>query len=239
LRASQEKIVGGLHFPGDESGDCFQFTQSLANLAQSQGVSFALDTHIERLEADGDRITRVHTDQGALTADACVLACGSYSPLLARPLGLRLPVYPVKGYSVTLPLTDAAAAPSGSVTDVTYKVVISRLGDKLRGAGTAELAGYDLSLPPSRLATIRHVLADLFPGAGDPAQAEPWCGLRPMTPDNPPLLGATKYQNLYLNTGHGTLGWTMACGSGKILADLVSGRPTDIDLNGLGLARFS
>jgi D-amino-acid dehydrogenase len=239
LHPSQGKIIGGLHFPGDESGDCFQFTQSLANLAQSQGVSFALDTRIERLEADGDRITRVHTDQGALSADACVLACGSYSPLLARPLGLRLPVYPVKGYSVTLPLMDAKAAPSGSVTDVTYKVVITRLGDKLRGAGTAELAGYDLSLPPSRLATIRHVLADLFPGAGDAAQAQPWCGLRPMTPDNPPLLGSTSYKNLFLNTGHGTLGWTMACGSGKILTDIVSGHPADIDLKGLGLDRFS
>jgi D-amino-acid dehydrogenase len=239
LHPSQGKIIGGLHFPGDESGDCFQFTQSLAKLAESQGVSFALDTRIERLEVDGDRITRVHTDKGAMATDACVLACGSYSPLLARPLGIRLPVYPVKGYSITLPLMDAKAAPSGSVTDITYKVVITRLGDKLRGAGTAELAGYDLSLPPSRLATISHVMSDLFPGAGDPAQAQPWCGLRPMTPDNPPVLGITPYKNLFLNTGHGTLGWTMACGSGKILADIVSGRPADIDLNGLGLARFS
>lgn len=239
LRSSQDKIMGGLHFPGDESGDCFQFTQALAQLAESQGVNFALNTRIERLEVDGDRIARVHTDKGTLNADACVLACGSYSPLLACPLGIQLPVYPVKGYSITVPLADAAAAPSGSVTDVTYKVVISRLGDKLRGAGTAELAGYDLSLPPSRLATIRHVLADLFPGAGNLAQAQPWCGLRPMTPDNPPILGATPYKNLFLNTGHGTLGWTMACGSGKILADLVSGRAADIDLNGLGLARFA
>ncbi len=173
-------------FPATNRAIVFSSRNHWRNCAESQGVSFALDTRIERLEADGDRITRVHTDQGALTADACVLACGSYSPLLARPLGIRLPVYPVKGYSITLPLIDAEAAPSGSVTDVTYKVVITRLGDKLRGAGTAELAGYDLSLPPSRLATISHVMADLFPGAGDPAQAQPWCGLRPMTPDNPP-----------------------------------------------------
>src|SRR3989344_1744295 len=168
LRPSQEKIVGGLHFPGDESGDCFQFTQ--------------------------------------------------------------LPVYPVKGYSVTLPLTDAAAAPSSSVTDATYKIVITRLGDKLRGAGTAELAGYDLSLRPARLGAIKHVMADLFPDAVNQADALSWCGLRPMTPDNPPILGATTYKNLFLNTGHGTLGWTMACGSGKILADIVSGRPTDTGL---------
>ncbi|OGI53673.1 MAG: D-amino acid dehydrogenase small subunit [Candidatus Muproteobacteria bacterium RIFCSPHIGHO2_02_FULL_60_13] len=239
LRPSQEKIVGGLHFPGDESGDCFQFTQLLANLAMSQCVTFSFDTRIERLEANGDRLTRVVTDKGELTADAYVLACGSYSPLLLRPLGIRLPVYPVKGYSVTLPLTDAAAAPSSSVTDATYKIVITRLGDKLRGAGTAELAGYDLSLRPARLGAIKHVMADLFPDAVNQADALSWCGLRPMTPDNPPILGATTYKNLFLNTGHGTLGWTMACGSGKILADIVSGRPTDIDLKGLTLARFS
>ncbi|MCR4346901.1 MAG: D-amino acid dehydrogenase [Sulfuricaulis sp.] len=239
LRASQEKIVGGLHFPGDESGDCFQFTQSLANLAKSQGVTFSLNTHIERLEADGDCLIRVITGEGELKADAYVIACGSYTPLLLRPLGIRLPIYPVKGYSVTLPLMDAKAAPAGSVTDVTYKVVITRLGDKLRGAGTAELAGYDLSLRSSRLAIISHVLADLFPGAGNQVDAQNWCGLRPMTPDNPPILGATPCKNLFINTGHGTLGWTMACGSGKILADIVSGRSVDIDLKGLTLARFS
>lgn len=239
LRISQEKIAGGLHFPGDESGDCFQFTQSLARLAMSRGVTFSLNTRIERLDAHDGRVTRVVTDKGEMNADAYVLACGSYTPLLLRPLGIRLPVYPVKGYSITLPLADAAAAPSGSVTDATYKVVITRLGDKLRGAGTAELAGYDLRLRPSRLATISHVLADLFPGAGNQADAQNWCGLRPMTPDNPPVLGATPYKNLFLNTGHGTLGWTMACGSGKILADILSGRNVDIDLKGLTLARFS
>ncbi len=238
LRASWEKIAGGLHFPGDESGDCFQFTQTLANLAESQGVSFAFNTRVARLEADGGRLARVHTDKGEMTADAYVLACGSYTPLLLRPLGLRLPVYPVKGYSVTLPLTDADAAPGGSVTDATYKVVITRLGDKLRAAGTAEVAGYDLSLRPSRLATILHVLGDLFPGAANRSQAQPWCGLRPMTPDNPPILGKTPYKNLFLNTGHGTLGWTMACGSGKLIADLASGQHPEIELEGLTLSRF-
>ncbi len=239
LRASQEKIVGGLHFPGDESGDCFQFTQALAKLAEAHGVRFMLNTRIERLVAHGDRLHHVLTDKGEMTADAYVIACGSYTPLLLRPLGIRLPVYPVKGYSVTLPLADAAAAPEGSVTDATYKVVITRLGDKLRGAGTAELAGYDLKLRPSRLATISHVLADLFPGAGNSTEAQHWCGLRPMTPDNPPILGASPCKNLFLNTGHGTLGWTMACGSGKILANIISHRGTDIDLKGLTLERFS
>ncbi len=239
LRAAHEKIVGGLLFPGDESGDCLQFTRALALLAESKGVRFALDTGIERLEADGSRLDHVVTDKGTMTADAYVLACGSYSPLLLKPLGIRLPVYPVKGYSLTLPLTDNAPAPTGSITDVTHKVVISRLGNRLRGAGTAELAGYDLSLRPARLAAVSHVLTDLFPGAGDWTKAVSWCGLRPMTPDNPPLLGATRYGNLFLNTGHGTLGWTMACGSGKIVADVVSGRAADIDMNGLTLARFA
>lgn len=238
LSAAKEKIVGGLLFPGDESGDCLQFTRALAQLAASRGVQFALDTRIERLEADGNRLNRVATNKGALTADTYVLACGSYSPLLLKPLGIRLPVYPVKGYSLTLPLTDAAPAPTGSITDVTHKVVISRLGNRLRGAGTAELAGYDLSLRPARLATVSHVLMDLFPGAGDWTKAVSWCGLRPMTPDNPPVLGATAYDNLFLNTGHGTLGWTMACGSARIVADIVSGRSPDVDMNGLTLARF-
>jgi D-amino-acid dehydrogenase len=179
------------------------------------------------------------TDKGEMTADAYVLACGSYSPLLLRPLGIRLPVYPVKGYSATIDIGNDAAAPVGTLTDVSYKVVVTRLGGKLRGAGTAELTGYDLSLLPSRCNTIKHVLNDLFPGAGDLTRAEYWCGLRPMTPDNPPVLGTTIYKNLLLNTGHGTLGWTMACGSGKIIADLVSGHQPEIDMDGLTLARFS
>jgi len=239
LRAAQDKIAGGLLLPEDESGDCLQFTRRLAHLAEKNGVRFALATNIVRLAADGDRLARVVTDKGEMIADAYVLACGSYSPLLARPLGLRLPVYPVKGYSATLEIEDANAAPMGTLTDVTYKVVATRLGNTLRGAGTAELTGYDLSLRPERCATITHVLGELFPGAGDLKQARYWCGLRPMTPDNPPLLGPTSYKNLFLNTGHGTLGWTMACGAGRVTADIVSGRDPEINLEGLTLARFS
>jgi D-amino-acid dehydrogenase len=190
------------------------------------------------LIAAGDRIDRVHTDRGRRDADAYVLACGSESPLLLAALGIRLPVYPVKGYSITLPVTNGAAAPQGTLTDETYKTVITRLGDRLRAAGTAELAGYDRTIRPERIETLRHVVRTLFPRAGDLARAEPWAGLRPMTPDNPPVLGATPYKNLLLNTGHGTLGWTMACGSGRVLADLVSGRAPEIDLDGLTLARF-
>jgi len=239
LRDSRDKIAGGMLFPGDESGDCRRFTEELAARAQQQGVTFQAATSVIRLVADGDRITRIVTDRGDLTADAYVLACGSYSPLLLKPLGVRLPVYPVKGYSITVPITNAAAAPRGTLTDETYKVVITRLGNRLRAAGTAELCGYDLTLRRARLATLEHVVRDLFPSAGDLTAAEPWAGLRPMTPDNPPVIGATPYQNLFLNTGHGTLGWTMACGSGRALADLVSGRTPEIDLSGLTLARFA
>ncbi len=238
LKRVTNKIVGGLHFPEDESGDCHGFTQSLARLAEKTGVQFQMQTTIQRLEATGDDITRAITDKGELTADAYVLACGSYSPLLLRPLGIKLPVYPLKGYSLTLPIADSAAAPLGTLTDETYKIVITRMGERLRAAGTAELAGYDLSLPRARCETLAHAVRDLFPDAGDFSRAEYWAGLRPMTPDNPPVIGATPYRNLYLNTGHGTLGWTMSCGSGRALADLVSGRRTAIDLDGLTLARF-
>jgi len=238
LNVSRDKIMGGMLFPGDESGDCRRFTEDLAARAQQQGVQFLAATSVTRLATDGDRITRVVTDRGDLTADSYVLACGSYSPLLLRPLGIRLPVYPVKGYSITVPITNDAAAPRGTLTDETYKVVITRLGNRLRAAGTAELCGYDLTLRRARLATLAHVVGDLFPSVGDLTAAEPWAGLRPMTPDNPPVIGATPFQNLFLNTGHGTLGWTMACGSGRVLTDLISGRTPEIDLTGLTLARF-
>ena len=238
LGDSRGTITGGMLFPDDESGDCRRFTEELAARAQQQGVKFMAATSVIRLAADGDRITRVVTDRGDLSADAYVLACGSYSPLLLRPLGVRLPVYPVKGYSITVPITNDAAAPQGTLTDETYKVVITRLGNRLRAAGTAELCGYDLRLRRARLATLVHVVRDLFPSVGDLAAAEPWAGLRPMTPDNPPVIGTTPYRNLFLNTGHGPLGWTMACGSGRVLTDLVSGRTPEIDLDGLTLARF-
>lgn len=239
LSDSRDKFMGGMLFPGDESGDCRRFTDELAARSQQHGVKFLASTNVVRLIADGDRISRIITDHGDLTADRYVLACGSYTPLLLKPLGIRLPVYPVKGYSITVPITNDAAAPQGTLTDETYKVVITRLGNRMRAAGTAELCGYDLTLRRARLDTLVHVVRDLFPSAGDLVDAEPWAGLRPMTPDNPPVIGVTPYQNLFLNTGHGTLGWTMACGSGKVLADLIAGRSPEINLDGLTLARFA
>ncbi len=239
LAATAAHIHGGVLYPGDESGDCRLFTEDLAQRALQAGVVFAMNTTIQHLATAGDRIAHVTTDRGRLDADAYVLALGSYSPLLLRPLGIRLPVYPLKGYSLTLPIRNPTAAPLGTITDETYKTVVTRLGSRLRAAGTAELAGYDLALRPDRCATLAHVVNQLFPQAGDLAEAEYWCGLRPMTPDNPPVLGATPYRNLYLNTGHGTLGWTMACGSAKVLTDLISGRQPEIDLQGLTLARYA
>jgi D-amino-acid dehydrogenase len=239
LARVQQKIAGGLRLPGDETGDCFKFTQGLARIAAHAGVTFRQGVHIRAVHAAGERITGVATDAGELTADAYVVALGSYSPLLLRSLGIAVPVYPVKGYSLTVPITDAAKAPESTVMDETYKVAVTRLGDRIRVGGTAELKGYNLALREARRDTLDHVVADLFPGGGDVARATFWTGLRPMTPDGPPVIGPTRYTNLYLNTGHGTLGWTMAAGSGRVLADLISGRRPEVDLDGLTLARYA
>jgi D-amino-acid dehydrogenase len=239
LARVQQKIAGGLRLPGDETGDCFKFTQGLARIAAHAGVTFRQGVHIRAVHAAGERITGVATDAGELTADAYVVALGSYSPLLLRSLGIAVPVYPVKGYSLTVPITDAAKAPESTVMDETYKVAVTRLGDRIRVGGTAELKGYNLALREARRDTLDHVVADLFPGGGDVARATFWTGLRPMTPDGPPVIGPTRYSNLYLNTGHGTLGWTMAAGSGRVLADLISGRRPEVDLDGLTLARYA
>jgi len=166
------------------------------------------------------------------------MALGSYSPLLLRQVGIDLPVYPVKGYSLTIPITDPAGAPESTVMDETHKVAITRLGDRIRVGGMAELDGYNTKLRPARRATLEHVVTDLYPKGGDAAKASFWCGLRPMTPDGPPVIGQERYANLYLNTGHGTLGWTMACGSGRVLADLISGRQPEIATGELSLARY-
>jgi D-amino-acid dehydrogenase len=238
LAGVREKFVGGLRLPGDETGDCHLFTQKLAALARDAGVEFRFDTRIEGLVREGDTIAGVVTSGGRMRADAYVLALGSYSPLVARPLGLRIPVYPVKGYSLTLPITDATGAPESTVMDETFKVAVTRLGDRIRVGGTAELAGFSLRLREARRHTLDHVVSDLFPRGGDIAQAKFWTGLRPMTPDGTPIVGPTRYRNLFLNTGHGTLGWTMAAGSGRVLADLVSGRAPEIALDGLTLERY-
>ena len=228
------QLVGGDYVQADESGDAHLFTQRLAELCGTRGVKFLYGAEIEKLAASGDRVESMRVRYAAggtqgLGADAYVVALGSYSPLLLRPLGIRLAIYPVKGYSVTIPITNSAGAPQVSLTDDEHKLVFSRLGERLRVAGTAEFNGYDTSVNQRRCDAILRRVAELFPQAGEFGAALRWAGLRPSTPSNLPYVSPTKYRNLFLNTGHGTLGWTMACGSGRVLADLVSGRAPEID----------
>ena len=238
LATSTVKFVGGLRLPQDETGDCHMFTQALAKEAAKLGVQFKFNTSIERLETDGSKVTGVVTSAGTLQADAYVAALGSWSPRMLKPLGIAVPVYPVKGYSITVPIAGANGAPVSTVMDESYKVAITRLGDRIRVGGTAEISGYSSSLDVARRATLEHSLTDMFPHGGDLSKATFWCGLRPMTPDGPPIIGTTRYSNLHLNTGHGTLGWTMACGSGRVLADMMSGRKPDIDVSELVVSRY-
>jgi D-amino-acid dehydrogenase len=238
LKLTQQKFVGALRLPNDETGDCHLFSQRLAGLAAALGVQFRWNTRIDGLQLGGGAVTGVHTDVGLLTADKVVVALGSYSAPLLAAVGLRIPVYPVKGYSITVPISDPGGAPESTVMDETHKVAVTRLGDRIRVGGTAELAGYSLKLREARRATLNHVVSDLFPRGGDVSQASFWCGLRPMTPDGTPIVGTTAVRNLLLATGHGTLGWTMAAGTGRVIADLVSGQAPDIDITGLNMARY-
>lgn len=231
------KFVGGLRLPDDETGDCHMFTNKLAELA-SGSVTFRYAVDIQEILTDGRRVTAVQTGEGPVHADTFVVALGSYSPLLLQRLGIKAPVYPIKGYSLTIPISDEMGAPVSTVMDETYKVAITRLGNRIRVGGTAEIAGYDLTLRPSRRGALEFSFSDLFGGGGSVGEASFWCGLRPMTPDGTPIIGSTKIANLYLNTGHGTLGWTMACGSGRVLADLISGRKPEIDVSELSIDRY-
>ncbi|MER2535714.1 MAG: D-amino acid dehydrogenase [Rhizobiaceae bacterium] len=241
LAAVRDKIAGGLRLPGDETGDCKLFTERLTEMCRERGVVFRFGVETARLRKHGEagRLVAIDTSEGKMTADAFVVALGSYSPRWLAKLGIHVPVYPVKGYSITVPVADEASAPVSTVMDESYKVAITRLGDRIRVGGTAEISGFDLTLRDSRRATLEHSVGDLFPNGGDLSRTSFWCGLRPMTPDGPPVVGATRYPNLFLNTGHGTLGWTMACGSGRALADLISGRKPDIDLSQLGPGRYA
>ncbi|MDP2700376.1 D-amino acid dehydrogenase [Thalassospira sp.] len=239
LAGVRDKIVGGLRLPNDETGDCFKFTNELQKRAEELGVTFRFGVDIRRLHQDGNRIIGVETAAGVVRSDVFVVALGSYSPGLLKPLGLKLPVYPVKGYSITVPIMDASRAPVSTIMDESYKIAITRLGDCIRVGGMAEIAGFNDDLPLARRATLEHSVDDLFGGAGNLKEASFWSGLRPMTPDGTPIIGATRFDNLYLNTGHGTLGWTMACGSGRVLCDLISNRTPDIDTHDLGIARYA
>lgn len=228
LASAKVKLVGGIYTPGDESGDAHQFTQNLAALAAARGVVFRYGVTIESLVRQGERLVSVRLVNEAgrkevLAADAYVMALGSYSPLLLRPVGVFLAVYPTKGYSATLPVIRSAGAPQVSLTDMSHKIVFSRLGERLRVAGTAELTGYDLTLNQVRCAALGRRARELFPEALAHDRVEYWTGLRPATPSNVPYIERSALSNLYLNTGHGTLGWTLACGSAQRLAQIVNG----------------
>jgi D-amino-acid dehydrogenase len=239
LARARQRLAGGLRLPNDETGDCHLFTRQLAERAAQRGVTFRFDTAVSGLEVEGGRLVGVRLGDERLAADACVVALGSHSPALLRPHGIRVPVYPVKGYSLTVPVLDEQAAPVSTVLDETYKVAVTRFDRRIRIGGMAELSGYDLSLRRERRQTLEMVVEDLFPGGGELARGEFWTGLRPMTPDSTPIVGATAVEGLFLNTGHGTLGWTMAAGSGRLVADLVTGRRPDIDPDGLGIDRYA
>ena len=240
LARVREKIKGGLRLPDDETGDCKLFTEQLAAICKERGVTFHFGVETGRLlrNLSDTEVAAVTVDGKEVEADAYVVALGSYSARWMRKRQVPIPVYPIKGYSITLPVANADAAPVSTVMDESYKVAITRLGDRIRVGGTAEISGYDLTLHESRRATLEHSVGELFPDAGSAKGASFWCGLRPMTPDGPPIIGATRYKNLFVNTGHGTLGWTMACGSGKVLADIMSGRSPDIDASQLSMERY-
>ena len=238
LAGVKHKFVGALRLPGDETGDCFLFTQRLAKMAEALGAKFRFGVNIQGLVSDGKRVTAVDTDAGRLVADQVVLAMGSYSPQWLEPLGIKIPVYPVKGFSITVPIRNAGAAPESTIMDESHKVAVTRLGDRIRVGGMAQLSGYDMQLTDARRKTLEFVLTDLFPDAGDMGKTTFWTGLRPMTPDGTPVMGGTKLENLTLATGHGTLGWTMATGTGRAIADLLSGKKPEIDFEGLTAARY-
>jgi D-amino-acid dehydrogenase len=238
LAHAKELLAGGLRLPNDETGDCQMFTTQLALKARELGVQFRFDTAVDQILSDGHRVTGIRIGSEIITADKYVVAFASYARDLLAPLHIHLPVYPVKGYSLTIPLVDESKAPQSTVLDETYKVAVTRFDRRIRVGGMAELSGFNLGLNPRRRETLEKVVTDLFPG-GDLSQAKFWTGLRPMTPDSTPVVGHTPMQNLFINAGHGTLGWTMACGSGKLVSDLITGHQTEISTDGLDISRYT
>ncbi|MBK8175833.1 MAG: D-amino acid dehydrogenase [Rhodospirillales bacterium] len=243
LASVRDQLVGGIFSPQDESGDAHVFTRELARVCAERGVVFRFGETVRRLRpaaaGGARRIAAVETDRDEIEADVIIVALASFSPRLLAPLGLRLPVYPAKGYSVTVPVAGHAGAPTVSLIDDAFKMVYSRLGERLRIAGTGEFIGHDVRISEARGRFLLRTALELFPDCGDAGRAEFWAGLRPATPDGVPVIGRTGFENLFLNTGHGTLGWTMAAGSARILADVIAGRPAPVPLDGLALDRFA
>lgn len=237
LEYVKDKLSGGLRLPNDETGDCQQFTKKLAKMAQAAGVIFKFGVKVEQILTDGHKISGVKIDGEVVKSDKYVVAMGAYSTAMLQQL-VKIPVYPLKGYSLTMPILDTQRAPVSTVLDETYKIAVTRFDDRIRVGGMAEVVGFNLDVLKKRCETLKMVVQDLYQGGGDISQAQFWAGLRPMTPDGTPIVGATIYSNLYLNTGHGTLGWTMACGSAKLLADLISGNKPEIKFDDLSVFRY-
>jgi D-amino-acid dehydrogenase len=235
---ARNKLVGGLRLPNDETGDCQLFTTRLTAMAEQLGVKFRYGVDITGLLTEGDAIKGVKCGEELVTAESYVVAMGSYSTALLKDL-VAIPVYPMKGYSITVPIVNASAAPVSTILDETYKIAVTRFDDRIRVGGMAEIAGFNTDLNPRRRETLEMVVNDLFPGAGNTAAASFWTGLRPMTPDGTPIVGRTGLRNLYLNTGHGTLGWTMSCGSAQLLSDLISAHRPAIRADDLSVSRYN
>ncbi len=222
----------------DASGDVNAFAVKLANYLHGKGVKFLYGKNAINILSEDDQITAIMTEDGRIESDAFVIASGAASPLLLRKIGINVPIYPMKGYSISIDIENSDKAPTVSLTDQYNKIVYSRLGTVLRVAGTAEFAGYDHSIDPERIATLKRMVSQCFPDAGHMETAKEWSCLRPSTPEGTPILGKTAYKNLFLNTGHGTLGWTLSCGSASIVADIIDGKSSEIDLTGLTLGKY-
>lgn len=227
------KIKGSVYHAQDESGDIYRFSVELAKYCESKGVKFRYNADIKSMIKEGDRIKGLRTSHGVVEADAYVMACGSYSTPLLNSVGVRLPIYPMKGYSLSVPISDESRVPSISITDQGSKIVYSRLGNILRSAGTAEFAGYDHTITQKRIQHLKNEMKRIFGDVSDYNKATGWACLRPQTPQGTPYIGKTHLSNLYLNTGHGTLGWTLGPGSSKIVSDIIAGEQPEIDLSGL------
>jgi len=240
LHHVKSEFTSGLRFANDCTGNCYLFTNQLYKKCLEMGVKFEFNTQIEDIQIEKERISSIKTNRGEFDSDSYVVALGSYSSKILSKIGINIPVYPVKGYSITLPVLNNEDAPQSTIIDDTFKIGITRLGNNIRVAGTAHITGYNLELREKSLSLLKYGLNRLFPYATEECDdMKFWAGLRPNTPDGPPIIGSTPYSNLYLNTGHGTLGWTMSLGSGKLLADIISGIEPEISLEGIDMSRFN
>jgi len=240
LHHVKSEFTSGLRFANDCTGNCYLFTNQLYKKCLEMGVKFEFNTQIEDIQIEKERISSIKTNRGEFDSDSYVVALGSYSSKILSKIGINIPLYPVKGYSITLPVLNNEDAPQSTIIDDTFKIGITRLGNNIRVAGTAHITGYNLELREKSLSLLKYGLNRLFPYATEECDdMKFWAGLRPNTPDGPPIIGSTPYSNLYLNTGHGTLGWTMSLGSGKLLADIISGIEPEISLEGIDMSRFN